>query len=510
MSVSGIINKLTGKIYDELIPQGGGVALTKGQLISANDQNPPVEVAVPVGANGTILMADSTQTDGLRWAVVPGAIALAQGDLLSGDQAGNPAIVPAPVLPAQANYVLSADGTAPTNLLWKPPTGAGGLITGVFPLVDTAGGGNNTIAIDFAAGPAGQIPYGTGGPNNAGALTNTPTALQFLGVLNGVPTWKDAGGSGTVSAIPPLFEQAGGQGDSQIYLNFSANVGEIPYGNGTAQQGAFTNVPVAGDILGIANGVPTWINAPANVGTIVYRNSVDNVPLTISAPLTSNSTCIITADRTYQTFAPAQVYNQAFVAPPAGQQDLLTSQFWFNWTAPADMELTTFTGSFFIASSQTFPDGTNILCSCSMLNTTTATIVADGVFSIPKDGTASYNFTGTPVAPATVLVIPNGQQYQFQISIDGAIPLGGQYFASNNGAGLVGVMNIQANQYTNAPASFTLTPPNKFRTTNSLTGFTTATCESFSSQSFVATGQQSGYVDWIQVGGTNGGVAYIP
>ena len=511
MSVSSIINRATGKIYDELIPQGGGVALTKGQLITANNQNPPVEVALPVGVNGTILMADSTQDDGLRWAVVPGAIPLAQGQLISADLAGDPTLVPAPILPAQANYVLSADGSAGalgTNLLWKPPTGAGGLIDATLPLIDTAGAGTNTISINFTAGPAGQIPYGNG-TALTGALTNTPTPNQVLGVLAGVPAWIDAGASGVITATPPIFEEAGAGGASNLYINYSANIGEIPYGNGTAKTGAFTNVPVAGDILGMAGTppVPTWINAPANVGTVVYRNSVDNIPLTnIASPLSANSTMIITADRTYQAFAPAQVYNQALITPPAGSQDLLTNSFWFNWTAPADMELTTFTGSFFIASNQTFPDGSQILCSCAMINTTTTAIVVQGTFSAQNDGAQSYNFTGNPVVPGP-LVITNGQVFQFQISIDGAIPLGGTYFASNNGTGLVGELSIQANQFTNTPASFVLAPPAKFRTNNDLVGKSSATCASFASQSFVATANA---IDWVMVGALNGGVVLVP
>ena len=35
MSVSSIIDPTTGKIYDDLIGQGGGVSLEKGQIITA-------------------------------------------------------------------------------------------------------------------------------------------------------------------------------------------------------------------------------------------------------------------------------------------------------------------------------------------------------------------------------------------------------------------------------------------------------------------------------------------
>jgi hypothetical protein len=433
MSVSGIINPATGKIYDELVPQGGGVPLQKGGLITADAQGKEQPLAVSAN-NGWVLSANSNTQLGLEYIQLP------------------------------------------------------------------AGG------INFTA--EGQLLYAGAGPAFADSLLNIGNSGQILEVANGIPSWVDMGGSGKISANPPLFEEADPAPNSLISINFSNAVGEIPYGTGT-KVGALTNVPTAGQILGMAGNplVPTWIQAPSNVDVIVYRNSVDNVPLAnIPAPLTANSTCIIVADRTYQTFSPATIYSQAFVNPQAGSQDLLANSAWFNWTAPADLELTGFTGSFYIASNQQFPDGTQILCGCSMVNTTTSAIVASAQFSIAKDGATSYNFTGTPQAPPP-LIITNGQVFQFQITIDGQIPLGGSYFASNNGTGLVGVMNIQANQYTNSPASFVLTPPAKFRTNNDLVGKSSATCTSFASQSFVASGDLK---DWVLVGGENGGVQLVP
>jgi hypothetical protein len=269
MSVSSIINKATGQIYDNLIPQGGGIPLTKGQLISANALGK--EVPVPVGINGTILMADSTQDDGLRWAVVPGAVPLAQGELLSADLAGDPTIVTAPNLPAQANWVLTADGTAGaggTNMAWKPATGAGGIIDATAPLVDDAGVGTNTISINFTAS-VGEIPYGNG-TAKTGALTVAPnpaSSNQFLGTVAGVPTWKNVGGS-SISGIAPIVEIVGAGDDSQIAIGFGNGVvGQIPYGNGTINTGTLTNAPTAGQILGVNAGVPAWIPAGGS-GTI--------------------------------------------------------------------------------------------------------------------------------------------------------------------------------------------------------------------------------------------------
>lgn len=301
MSVSSIIDSATGKIYDNLIPQGGGVALTKGQLISANDQNPPVEVAVPVGVNGTILMADSTQVDGLRWAVVPGAVPLAQGQLLSGNLAGDPTIVVAPVLPAQAGWVLSADGTAGaagTNMEWKPATGGGGLLTANLPLFDDATTTPNTIGINFS-NTVGEIPYGTA--TRVGALTNIPTSgTQFLGVVAGVPAWKDIGASGSITATFPLIESAGLNNASNIAIDYSAK-GDLTVGASSTAGAPGVILPVGatdGQVLEVFAGAPSgmrWATpAPPSGGPTINRSSKDTQE--ILPPQSLNETMILVAE----------------------------------------------------------------------------------------------------------------------------------------------------------------------------------------------------------------------
>jgi len=277
MAWNALVDSTTGKFFPSLIPEGGGVALTQGQLITANAQNK--ETALPVGANGTILMADSNQPLGLRYAVVPGAVALSKADLISADAAGTPTIVTAPAFPAQEGWVLTAtagsvDGTGlewknagqtsftaagqmqyggaapafadtPLNLgtagqilkvnlgatapVWED-VGGGGTISALLPLVESAQGSVSQIALNFALGPAGQIPYGNG-TALTGALTNTPTANQILGVSAGVPAWIDLGASGKVTATPPLVESAGVGNASNIAINFTTKA-QIPVGTG--------------------------------------------------------------------------------------------------------------------------------------------------------------------------------------------------------------------------------------------------------------------------------------
>ena len=331
MSVNSIINPATGQIYDDLIPQGGGIPLTKGQLISANALGK--EVAVPTGANGTILSADPAQDDGLRWIAVPGATPLAQGQLLSADLAGDATIVTAPNLPAQANWVLTADGSvgaAGTNMLWKPATGAGGIIDANAPLVDDAGVGTNTISINFTA--AGQIPYGTGA--KIGTLTNAPAAGQILGVAAGVPTWIDAGGSGTITATLPLVEAAVGAA-SNIAISYTAVKGELPAGNGTANTGALVPAPtIDGYVLTAKNSTGTglaWLPG----GSAPAQTNFFELEFPANPPFTNVGNVVtLPAPSTIATFTKNEqitIMNYETQGAPGGNTFSFKSQEWGNF-----------------------------------------------------------------------------------------------------------------------------------------------------------------------------------
>ena len=118
-----------------------------------------------------------------------------------------------------------------------------------------------TQGIPFTAG--GQMLYAGGAPAFADTLLNLGNPGQVLGVAGGVPTWTDTGGSGLISANLPLIEEADPAPNSKISINFSANVGEIPYGTGVAKTGALTVAPnpaSSNQFLGTVAGVPTWKN----------------------------------------------------------------------------------------------------------------------------------------------------------------------------------------------------------------------------------------------------------
>ena len=55
MSVSSIIDPTTGKIYDDLIGQGGGINLEKGQIITALANQTEVPFPTVPPANGSVL-----------------------------------------------------------------------------------------------------------------------------------------------------------------------------------------------------------------------------------------------------------------------------------------------------------------------------------------------------------------------------------------------------------------------------------------------------------------------
>ena len=257
MSVNSIIDPATNKIYDDLIGQGGGVALQQGQIITAEAGGTEVAFPTVPPANGAVLSYDSTTVTGLRYiANNPTAIALNYQELFSATVGNNITPVPASL---HNNYVLTSDTNPanPTGLTWKAVGGSGVIQTNA-PLDDAEVGNVSTLSINFSA-VAGEIPYGTG-VLKTGALTNTPaSATQFLGVSAGVPAWKDLGASGTITATAPIFEEAGVGNASNLYINFSAVAGEIPYGTGVLKTGALTNTPTSNtQFLGVNAGVPAW------------------------------------------------------------------------------------------------------------------------------------------------------------------------------------------------------------------------------------------------------------
>jgi hypothetical protein len=304
MSASNLVDPLTNKIYDQYIPQGGGVSLTKGQLITANGAGTEVAFPAPasVPADGSILSYDSTELFGLKYIAVPGATPLDYQQLISANPANQSTVVPAPT---SNNYVLTSDnslGPLSAGMAWKA-IGGSGVISAIPPLVDSEPAqGTNQLAINFGA-VVGQIPYGNG-TALTGAFTNAPTAGQILGVSAGVPAWIPAGGSGTVTALAPLTEYADGT-SSKVAIDFVAK-GDLVVGAGPQVGGN----PIAGVVLtaGANDAVLTcdsstasglaWKAQGSGSAPIINRSVILSPAVTPIAPPTNvNDTMLLVADR---------------------------------------------------------------------------------------------------------------------------------------------------------------------------------------------------------------------
>lgn len=433
MSVSSIINPATGKIYDELAPQGGGVPLAKGGLITADATGK--EQALVVGNNGWVLSANSAQNLGLEYIQLP------------------------------------------------------------------AGG------IQFTQ--EGQLLYAGAGPAFQDSLLNIGNAGQILGINAGIPAWINAGGSGTITALAPLTEYADGSA-SKLAIDFTAK-GDLVVGGGPQAGGN----PIAGVILpvgandmvltansGTASGLE-WKASGGGSSATIFRNSQDNTPLTITPPATANDTCIITADRVYNDFN-SQIYN---VVDGGGVATATQSFILSNWTPTNNISITSITAN--VKLSSTSLTGTDAVVALCAINDPTTIYSTSNTTSFI--GEFLYNFTGFDNLPYEVVA---GTQYSFYVLITLQAGETYNYYIDDpqDPNSKIGNITVVGTDYpAGAVATFsspiTVPPTPLFREANDITGKTSATCESFSSQSFVASQDLK---SWICVGARNGGVAFVP
>ena len=131
----------------------------KGDLLVATAASTPAALAV--GANNFVLTADSTQATGMKWtsvssisSVATDPIWQAKGDLAAGTGAST-AIRQAV---GTDTYILVADSTQGSGLRWAAPSAAAALTT-----VDATMGANVTMvnANTFYDGPSGSFAAGT-------------------------------------------------------------------------------------------------------------------------------------------------------------------------------------------------------------------------------------------------------------------------------------------------------------------------------------------------------------
>ena len=485
MSASNLVDPLTNKIYDQYIPQGGGVSLTKGQLITANGANVEVPFPTVAPADGSVLSWDSTEAFGLKYIAIPGVTPLDYQELLSANPGNQSTVVPAPT---SNNYVLTSDnslGPASAGMAWKA-LGGSGVITAKLPLVDSEPvAGTNQLAINFSA-TVGEIPYGNGTALE-GALTNAPTAGQILGVSAGVPTWIPAGGSGTVTANLPLVEGAGAGNSSLVSIGFSTAEGEIPYGTGTASIGALLAPPTdpvaIGKVLTYA-GTPSileWRTPATPVGGDVITLHSNLASTTVPKPTDKDEQLILVAQEIGASWnlTPSTLpspFDKAYqpelrFANSAGQQFIAIEQL--GGGTPARREIALYTLGLtpnylittFVFQSATQPNNDNnafIACTCNGVDPYGVnhfagtqyenTVIIGGRFN-------SISFSGTNEYILNIALLKNNGGV-WQIAYVGGTPFGQQ-----GGDGWQGITN---NDDTDDPdvGVFAITP----FPANSLTG----------------------------------------
>jgi|694.fasta_scaffold04419_10 hypothetical protein len=432
MSISTIINPETGKIYDELVPQGGGIPLQKGQIITALNGGKEVPFPTSPPINGSILSYNDNEPTGLKY--IPSAnIEIDYQELLSSTSANVPTVI---LPPAQNGYVLTAN-TNPSN----------------------------------------------------------PTGLA----------WEAVGGTGKITATLPLVEEAV-NGASNLYINFTGNVvGQIPYGNGTAKTGALTNVPSAGQILGINAGIPTWItpSSPSG-GAIINRNSNDTTPLVIQKPTTANDTMVLTTDRVFHPYTD-QIKNTTSIqgTPVSALANDIT---FFTWPCPEDILLTSMNINIFISANAQIPDQLTDDGTCNIFNGQTLVLSSNtSTWNIINQ--SLINFTNQQGSTAQ-LVKNTTYTFIFQLGSAQGVNPSVNLIDTNGSGDYSGNITLTGIEFTTgAQVTFSF-PTGKFRVSKLplvLAGYNNALLQSYTSQSYVSSADTN---DWIQIGLNDQTLAY--
>lgn len=200
MTESVVIHETTGDTYRDasgpLTIGSGGIPATivdaKGDLIAATAAD--TVVRLPVGSNDQVLVADSGQSTGLKWAAVPGTSSFipvatidAKGDLLVGS--ANDAVDNLPV--GTNGQILTADSTQTLGVKWGT-AGSGSVAT------DAIWDAKGDLAVGTGADTAARLAVGSNGQvltadssQSTGAKWATPTTGTVVKLYDFTITGSD-------------------------------------------------------------------------------------------------------------------------------------------------------------------------------------------------------------------------------------------------------------------------------------------------------------------------------
>ena len=126
--VETFVNSSPGLVQNDIVD-------AKGDVIAATASN--TVTRLPVGTNNYVLIADSSESTGLKWAVSPPIDEITtKGDIIAGTAADTISRLGV----GSNTQVLTADSSTGTGLAWTTPTaGTVTSVTGTAPIVSTGG-----------------------------------------------------------------------------------------------------------------------------------------------------------------------------------------------------------------------------------------------------------------------------------------------------------------------------------------------------------------------------------
>ena len=229
---------------------GTQALVDKGGLLTHDSAN---IVELPVGTNGQVLTADSTQTTGLKWAAVPVVSPLTtNGDLYYYN--GSNARLPI----GTSGQVLTVSAGEPAWSAASPLTTKGDIYI-------------------YTTGGTTRLPIGTTG--------------QLLQVVSGLPSWQTVSIPTVPWTTPGDLVYYGGSGPARLPIGTSGQVLTVSAGEPTwaaaspaplttngdlyYYSGGATRLPIGstGQVLTVTAGEPTW-QTPASPSNYAGQSSI--------------------------------------------------------------------------------------------------------------------------------------------------------------------------------------------------------------------------------------------